>query len=494
LVFFSGMAAVQNPLTLDYGITSIHLEKANPEMMSDRGTNIGAGLQVARELLGQSHDPDPTGNFQAIILVTDGEDWGGTWREEAMACKKAGIKVIPVGVGTKAGGPIPVFGNDKTEKQYINDPDRQDGTKVLAHFDPAFLDELAAIDGGSSFRIGEDGLAGSRLFSVLNRLGKRELQDRRVMSYQDRSLWPYLLSFLALALNLVIIPRKSQRSKLSGVAVVALMAILLLTTVPGSALAGFKPPGYDAANNGRAKYLSGDFEGALTEFDAAMVLAPDDARISLGRGETLFQLERYEEADAEFARAQSLATDDVLRSEALYNHGTTKLSAGDPGAAIEKFREALTYNPRQEDALHNLEVAMMQQQQQQQEQQQQEEDSQENEENEDENEDENKEEKKDENKEENQDQEQQKDNQEESENKEEEQEDQQDQQPEQQPDEPENPEEQEQNEAQESPSEEELNKEQALQLLQALDHDEEEQIKAMQKRLKGKSGSNKKQW
>lgn len=489
LVFFSGMAAVQNPLTLDYGITAIHLARANPAMMSDRGTNIGAGLQVARELLGKGHDPDPNGNFQAIILVTDGEDWGGTWREEAEACKKAGIKIIPVGVGTQAGGPIPVFGKDGIEKEFIDDPDRQDGTKVLAHFDPAFLDGLAAIDGGSSFRIGEDGLAGSRLFSVLDRLGKRELQERRVMAYQDRSVWFFLLAGLSLALSLIIVPRKPKRSNLPDIVTVTLLVFALFALSPKSAQAGLKSPGHDQANAGREKYLSGDFEGALTDFDAAMVLAPDDARVSLARGETLFRLERFEEAGLEFDRAQSLATTDELRSEALYNNGTTKINAGDPGAAIEKILESLAINPGQEDALHNLELAMKQQQQQQQQEQQENEDSEEN--------DEKKEEEKEQDQQqENGDQEDQQDQQEQDqqEKDEQEQEEQEQEQQDQQEQQGNEPEEEENSEVTETPSEEELDKEQALQLLQALDHDEEEQIKAMQKRLKGKTGPNKKQW
>jgi Ca-activated chloride channel homolog len=500
LVFFSGMAAVQNPLTLDYGITAIHLEKAHPGMMSDRGTNVGAGLKVARELLAQSNDSTPHGNFQAIILVTDGEDWGGTWHDEATACKKAGIKVIPVGVGTQAGGPIPVLGTEGTDKQFIDDPDRQDGTKVLAHFDSAFLDELAAIDGGSSFRIGEDGLAGKRLFSVLNRLGKRELQERRVMSYQDRSVWAYLLSFFSLALSLAILPRKSRREGLVDIVGRVVVAVIFMAVFSGDAVAGLKTPGHDEANAGRDKYLSGDFEGALSEFDAAMVLAPDDARVSLARGETLYQLERYEEAGSEFLRAQSLATDDELRSEALYNHGTTQLQSGDPGAAIEKFREALIANPGQEDILYNLELAMKLQQQQQQQKQEQQQD--ENSENQDQEEDqeqdqqEQQEQEKSDQGQENQENEQQDSEQEqqEQEQQQQEQQDQEDQEDQegQQPEESE--EEQQQSEETEHPSEEELNKEQALQLLKALDHDEEEQIKAMQKRLKGKPGSNKKQW
>ena len=86
-------------------------------------------------------------------------------------------------------------------------------------------------------------------------------------------------------------------------------------------------------------------------------------------------MERYEEALAEFERTVSLTDDHELKAEALYNAGTTLLAAGDPGKAVEKLRGSLAVDAHQDDALHNLEVALRRlQQQQQQEQEQQDQD------------------------------------------------------------------------------------------------------------------------
>jgi len=40
-----------------------------------------------------------------------------------------------------------------------------------------------------------------------------------------------------------------------------------------------------------------------------------------------------------------------------YYRGTVHLSAGDPAAAVQDFRQALAINPRNQPALHNLAIA-----------------------------------------------------------------------------------------------------------------------------------------
>ena len=108
LVFFAGSAFVQCPLTMDYGTAEIFLRMAGPDMMSEQGTAIGAALETSRQLLAKGRNGAGDASFQAILLVTDGEDLEGTWEQQSQACAKEGIKVIPVGVGEESGGLIPV--------------------------------------------------------------------------------------------------------------------------------------------------------------------------------------------------------------------------------------------------------------------------------------------------------------------------------------------------------------------------------------------------
>lgn len=492
LVFFAGAAFVQCPLTLDYGTAEIFLKMAGPDMMSEQGTAIGAALKASRELLAKGRGDSRESGFQAILLVTDGEDLEGNWEAEARACRDDGIRVIPVGVGEEGGGLIPIFDQAGRPAGFMKD---EDGKVVMTRMDLAKLEKLAAIGGGSAFRLGVDRLAGDRLFAELERLGRRDFAERRISAYQERFVWPLLLAVLCFCLQLLVRPRRRDQSGADGPDMVKAVALLFLVglIVMGSfntSVAGLVPAELSEMNEGVASYRAGEFEDALVAFEAALVQAPDHPTIGLAVGETLFQLERYEDAVREFERVLRLSDDSQVRAETLFNLGTTRLAAGDPGQAVADLRASLLADPAQEDALFNLEVALqrLQKQEEENEEEQQRED-QEQEDQEQENQDQ-----QEQNDEQDQ-QEQQQDQEQPSEENEEDKEEQ-EQQPEDGDDgEPEPAE----DEAQESESEEEfdpeqLTKEQQEQILQALDRDEEELKRSVQKRLKGGKPKSGKKW
>ncbi|HPF70740.1 MAG TPA: VWA domain-containing protein, partial [Candidatus Krumholzibacteria bacterium] len=280
LVFFAGSAFVQCPLTLDYGTAEIFLQMADPDMLSEQGTALGAALDASRALLAKGREGAPGGTFQAILLVTDGEDLEGKWEEAARACARDNIRIIPVGVGQEEGGLIPVQDANGRPAGFLKD---DDGNVVLTRLDLESLSRLAATGGGSAFRIGVDGLAGDRLFAELERMGKRDLQERRISAYKERYVWPLLLAMLCLAGTMVLEPR---RRAVGAAAVVLLLAAAMN---PGAASAGLRPAGAGHLEAGRSRYLEGRYDDALHELESAVVAAPDDPLVSLAMGETLFR-------------------------------------------------------------------------------------------------------------------------------------------------------------------------------------------------------------
>ncbi len=264
LVFFAGSAFVQCPLTLDYGTAEIFLKMAGPDMMSEQGTAIAAALETSRQLLGKDRQGGTKNNFQAILLVTDGEDLEGKWEEQAKACKSEGIKVIPVGVGDKGGGLIPAFDAQGRPDGFLKD---EDGNVVMTRLDLASLEKMAGIGGGSSFLVGVDGLAGDRLFAELQRLGKRDLEDRRIASYKERYFWPLMLAVICFAMRLFLHARRPNRPRVSFPLAAGARAVLPVLLLPllwsSQAGASLRPVGGDEAMAGRESYLLGDFEQAL---------------------------------------------------------------------------------------------------------------------------------------------------------------------------------------------------------------------------------------
>lgn len=370
LVLFAGAAFVQCPLTADHGTAEIFLQMAAPDMISTQGTALASALQVGRELLLSGRPEGGRDDFQAILLVTDGEDLEGDWEAEARACRDAGITVIPVGIGEPGGGLIPVTDAEGNPDGFLKGPD---GQLVLSRLDLASLERLAQIGGGSTFRVGLDGLAGERLRSVLARLGEQDFEQRQVTRWQERYPWFLGLALLHLTIAALVRPRRERppRPAVAAAPALALALGLGVLAAPGSASAQLLEPEAAApAERGRQAYRAGDWAAALQEFETARALRPDDARLSLAVGESLFRLGRHEDAAREFARARQLTDDPALLAESLYNAGTTALARGRTDEAVEHLRESLRLDPRQPDARQNLEVALRRQQQQQQQQQQ----------------------------------------------------------------------------------------------------------------------------
>ncbi len=507
LVFFAGSAFVQCPLTLDYATARIFLDMAGPDMLSEQGTAIAAALKTAHELLTRGRGDQPPG-FQAILLVTDGEDLEGDWEAEAKRCLDDGIRIIPVGVGTAEGGLIPVTDDKGQPAGFMKG---QDGSVVMSRLDMASLEKLAALSGGSAFRIGVDGLAGDKLFAELARLGKRDLQDRRISAYKERYLWPLLLALICFWARCLL---EAGWSRQRGGALAQKGALLLLLPVfltGGQASAGIVTPQAEAMARGRQDYLKQDYQGALSEFGAALVHDPDNPRISLALGEALSRLKKYDDAVREFGRTLELTDDPALKAEALYNAGTTLLAAGKAQDAVSRLKESLALDPDQPDALANLEQALellRQQQQQQKDQQQKQQDQNQDQQKKDKQQDQSKDQQQKQQQEQGQQDRQQNDNrQDRQQQQQEQQQEQQDQQKQQehqkQQEQKEQQKQQDQDKQQPQASEgkknpqqgdEDLDREHALQVLKALDRDEQELKRSVQKRLKGGKPRSGKRW
>jgi tetratricopeptide (TPR) repeat protein len=350
------------------------------------------------------------------------------------------------------------------------------GDLVLSRLDLPALDELAAIGGGSAFRVGLDGLAGERLRTVLDRLGQRDFEARRITRYQERYQWPLALALAFLVLAWSLRPRRRPAAILPSPAPArtrraVLFAALLLPSLTTPAMSELlRPEWAPALERGRQAYARQDYETALLEFEQARAQAPDDPRLALAVGETLFRLDRLEDAALEFERARYLSRTPDLRAESLYNAGTTALAQDDPGTAVDLLRESLRLEPERSDVLHNLEAALLrlqeqqEQQEQQQDQDQGEQDQQQG------------------------DQDQQQGDQDQQQDEQDQQQGEQDQQdPGDQPDPQDQP-----------PSDpylpEEMDLEQALQLLQALDRDEQDLKRSIQQRLRGDGARSGREW
>ncbi len=148
----------------------------------------------------------------------------------------------------------------------------------------------------------------------------------------------------------------------------ALVLVMLVALYP--LLVGFGDSPEGRNRRGNKLYREGRFDEALTEYRGAQVLAPELSVLAFNAGNALFRKGELPDAIREYGNA-ALSDDNLMSSSALYNAGNAFLQAGQMDTAVEAFKGALKLNPDDQDAKHNLEVALELLEQQEQEQQEQ---------------------------------------------------------------------------------------------------------------------------
>jgi Ca-activated chloride channel family protein len=147
LIAFAGEGFLQAPLTLDYDAFGDTLDSIDVNTIPRGGTDIASAITEAQAASAQSGN-----NKKILILVTDGEDLQGQGIEAAKAAAKDGMVIYTVGVGTSAGGLIPVPNGNGSD--FVKD---DSGQFVKSHLDENTLTQIAQVTGGMYQPLGQQG-------------------------------------------------------------------------------------------------------------------------------------------------------------------------------------------------------------------------------------------------------------------------------------------------------------------------------------------------
>jgi len=190
LIFFAGSAYLQMPLTSDYASAKTFVQSASPTQAGTQGTVIADAIKLAEKTFG-----DEAKGQKAMIIISDGENHESAAVAAAREAREKGIFVFTLGIGTTEGAMIPVVANGrrvmKTDKS---------GNAVVSRLNSDNLVNIAEAGGGSFYMIDPAMTALSRLDDTLERLEKREVEQRSFTDYNS-----YFQIFLALSLILLIV-------------------------------------------------------------------------------------------------------------------------------------------------------------------------------------------------------------------------------------------------------------------------------------------------
>jgi tetratricopeptide (TPR) repeat protein len=110
-------------------------------------------------------------------------------------------------------------------------------------------------------------------------------------------------------------------------------------------------------NAGNTLYEQGQYDSALAAYQAAQVVSPDSPEAYYNAASAYGQKGEYDKAIA--ALQQALKTTDVeLKTRAYFNLGNIYFQMQRFDDAVESYQQALIFNPNDDDARHNLELAI----------------------------------------------------------------------------------------------------------------------------------------
>jgi Ca-activated chloride channel family protein len=187
LVLFAGEATLAVPLTRDLPSFADLADMASPLSVPLGGTDLGAALKTALGAL-----EGRTGQHEAVVLMTDGDDPDARGLRLAETARDRGITVHCVGLGSLRGAKIPVEG--AAGETFLKD---RAGREVVTAMDGDRLSRIALTAGGTYVTAGDGAaplldLYEDRILPMARMtLGDGDRRDR-----ENRFQWFLLAAFL----------------------------------------------------------------------------------------------------------------------------------------------------------------------------------------------------------------------------------------------------------------------------------------------------------
>jgi Ca-activated chloride channel family protein len=206
IVSFAADPFVQCPLTTDYAAARLFLRAVAPEAMPVQGTDVGAALRAARDVLAGAEGGART---RVVLLVSDGEDHEGEGPRAAAALADEGVRVHVLAVGGASGAPVPRLAPGGAVAGYLRDGG---GAAVVTRRDDAVLWAIAGSGGGEVFEVGSPDRGLAAFQEALARMERSELEGRVTVSYEERYDLAALPAFLLLLAGILFPEGRRSRA------------------------------------------------------------------------------------------------------------------------------------------------------------------------------------------------------------------------------------------------------------------------------------------
>ncbi|MBF9237499.1 VWA domain-containing protein [Hymenobacter sp. BT683] len=202
LVVFGAEAVVQCPLTYDQEAVKVFISTLRSSLLPSGPTTLRAPLELvlsrltpAPVALPQSTSA-PLPRATALVVVSDGEDFGENLEQPLRELARSGARVYTVGVGTTEGAKIP-----NASGGFVKDAR---GQLVKSRLQEAPLLQLAAQTGGQYVELNNQQNGFGPLLRSLRTMQGTAEQVRTVAVADNRYRYPLAAALLLLALDITL--------------------------------------------------------------------------------------------------------------------------------------------------------------------------------------------------------------------------------------------------------------------------------------------------
>ena len=350
LVLFAGQGTIRYPSTTDPRILGDVLDNSGKGLRLQQGSSLAAAMESA---LAAFPSDAEAGRGRAIVVVSDGEVTLGGAPDLATLVQR-GIKLYAIGVGTPAGGQIPTYdAADGKFTGYLRGPD---GVAITSKLDEAALQKLADSANGQYWRYsGNDAVIGEVAAQLHGLEAVEPVENAGSVPDEKSQLFVALAAACILAERLLsdrrrmATPEVTRAPKRRGR---RLLGIAIGSAVLWAVACGDSGPTVDSAN---AKFAAGDYQAALAAYRDLQAAMPGAPELSIDAGNALHMLGDHPRALPDYAQAIDLA-DPQLRAIAQYDRGNTLFRLDRLEDARDAYRESLRLSPNDREAKFNLEL------------------------------------------------------------------------------------------------------------------------------------------
>lgn len=333
LIPFAGQPYMLIPLTSDYSIFKSFIDIVNTDLIPIQGTDFYNLIERMVKVISRYKLSNVS-----LLILSDGEDFGGNIDAAIKLCKKYHITIYAVGIGSGEYAPIPLKnGGFKKDKN---------GHLVTTRLNEKFLEKLALSTGGiyvKSTPTSEDIDFIYKKIAERNRINKTTIYKKRI--YFNRFQWFLLPAFILLCLFFIINERKLKY--------LSIIFLILFTFSSGKLYAN----PYFNNEKGLKFYNQKNFRDAIKYFKKAYK-EDKNLKFKFNLGDSLYKLKKFDNSSNIFNSIAKKTEDLQLKEKSLYNEGVINYKNKKYKKALENFKLAIKLNPEDRDARVNYELTL----------------------------------------------------------------------------------------------------------------------------------------